>query len=58
MDSDIKNEFPVGKYVSYRGKNAENFFFLEFFCLYNFLIWSFNRNFVLEKRNFNSDVLH
>ena len=40
MKFDLKNEFPVGKYVHSSGKIIENFFFWKIFA---FIIFLFGR---------------
>ena len=40
MDSELKNDFPVGQCVRPDGKNAEKFIFKEFFA---FIIFLFGR---------------
>ena len=38
MDSELRNDFPVGQYVTTEGKKAKNFFFfLDFFDFINLL---------------------
>ena len=40
MDSELRNDFPLGQYVTTEGKKAKNFFFLDFF---DFIILLFGR---------------
>ena len=53
MDSELKNEFPVGQCGRPVGKNAEKFIFKEFFA---FIIFLFGRLTEFCKKKFNSDL--